>query len=50
MPKIVNACLKAKAMAWTFEATAIKIRCQGASRPWPGLEDYITGIEAEQVL
>jgi len=36
--------------AWTYEAKAIKIRCQGASRPWPGLENYITGIEAVQVL
>ena len=50
MPKIDNACLEAKAKAWTYEAKVIKIRCQGASRPWPGLEDYITGIEAEQVL
>jgi len=48
--KIVNAGLEAKAKAWTYEAKAIKIRCQGASRPWPGLEDYITAIEAEQVL
>ena len=43
MPKIVNAGLEAKAKAWTYEAKAIKIRCQGASRPWPGLEDSITG-------
>jgi len=48
MPKNVNAGLKAKAKAWIFEA--IKIRCQGASRLWPGLEHYITAIEAEQVL
>ena len=36
MPKIVNATFEAK--VWTFEAKAIKL----ASRPRPGLEDYIT--------
>jgi len=44
MPKIVNTALKAKAKAkaWTFEANGHKIRPRGASRPRPGLEDYIT--------
>ena len=42
-----NAGIEAKAKAWTFEAKAIKIRFQGALRPWPGPEDYITGTEAE---
>ena len=58
MPKNVNTALKAKANAeaWTFEAKAkatgpeakakakaIKFGLdRGASRPRPGLEDYIT--------
>jgi len=47
MPRIVNAALKAKTNAWTFEAKAIyRFRGQGhsnlASRQNPGLEHYIT--------
>ena len=47
MPKIVNTALKAKAKAWTFEAKAAgpeaKAKAKNmASRPRPGLEDYIT--------
>jgi len=44
IPKIVNAAVNAKAKAWAFEvkAKAIEFCLIGASRPRPGLEDYIT--------